>query len=202
MSTGKLRNTVIDGLWSNNPDFARLLGLCPLLIASDSTPHALMLGVTTLMMLLISGPLLSLLRRRTSSNNHLPGFVMLIAALATCLALWLQAYAFAPYQQLALFIPLIITNCLIPAHDNQTPQAAMLDGLLTGLGLLLVLLVVGTLRGFLGSTLPLALLPPGALLLLGFLIALKNLGDTRSTESSSGDTVMPGSKRVRVTGKI
>lgn len=197
------RNIAIDGLWRHNPDFSRLLGLSPLLIASDSVINALVLGVATLLMLTVSAPLLlAMLGRDRNPVNSLPGLAMIFAALAACLSLLLQAYAIASWQQLALFLPLVVTNCLVLPRNNVTPWTAMLDGFLTGLGCALLLLAIGALREWLGTTLPLVMQPPGALLLLGLLLAAKNVIDRKSTKPPATEPIEVGSKRVRVTGKI
>src|SRR5690606_10217303 len=160
-------------------------------------------------------------------------FVMIIAAFTTCAELLMQAWAYTLYQTLGIFIPLIVTNCVILGRaegfaSKNAPLAATFDGLMMGLGFTAVLVVLGMLREALGTgrlfanmelLLPfgatwevewystespflLAILPPGAFLLMGFLIALKNVIDRKLAEPKASAAAEKGSKRVRVTGQV
>src|SRR5690606_29818203 len=203
------RDNALEGLWRNNPALVQLLGLCPLLAVSNSVVNALGLGLATLGVLSGSNLVVSLLRKRVSEAIRLPAFVLIIAAFVTTAELLLQAYALELYQALGLFIPLIVTNCVILGRaeafaSRRPPLPALLDGLTMGLGFGAVLLVLGALREALGQgslfaglerLLPfaehweirlegyggflLAVLPPGAFFCLGLLVALKNLLDSR-----------------------
>jgi electron transport complex protein RnfE len=219
------------GLWHNNPGLVQLLGLCPLLAVSNSVVNALGLGLATLAVLTGSNLLVSLLRHQVLPAIRLPAFVMLIATLTTCTELVMQAYAYELHQALGIFIPLIVTNCVLLGRaegfaSKNSPLAASFDGLMMGGGFLLVLVIIGAIRELLGTgalfanmqqLLPfasgwtlhvfdtqtpflLAILPPGAFLLLGFLIALKNVIDRKpAAPAATNETAAPGSKRVRVT---
>jgi len=232
-TTPASKDIVVSGLWKNNPALVQLLGLCPLLAVSNSVVNALGLGIATTLVLLGSNLTVSLLRNQVIPAIRLPAFVMIIAAFTTCAELLMQAYAYTLYQTLGIFIPLIVTNCIILGRaegfaSKHPPLAAGLDGLMMGAGFTSVLLVLGIVREVLGTghlfanmelLLPfaagwelvwfdtsspflLAILPPGAFLVLGFLIALKNLIDARmaapKVASKAAEAV---SKRVRVTGQ-
>ena len=223
----------LEGLWTNNAALVQLLGLCPLLAVSNSTVNALGLGLATILVLVGSNTLVSLGRTFITPTIRLPVFVLIIAGFTTCAELLLQAYAIELYQALGIFIPLIVTNCTIlgraESFASKSPVLpALFDGLVTGLGFALVLLVLGMLRELAGTgailanmdrLLPisndwtltffttespflLAILPPGAFLFMGLLIALKNLFDRKMAVSTNQEpeAVEPGSKRVRVTG--
>jgi len=219
------------GLWHNNPGLVQLLGLCPLLAVSNSVVNALGLGLATMAVLTGSNLLVSLFRHQLLPAIRLPAFVMLIAALTTCTELVMQAWAWELHQALGIFIPLIVTNCVLLGRaegfaSKHPPLAATFDGLMMGGGFLLVLVIIGTIRELLGTgalfanmhqLLPfasdwtlhlfnpetpflLAILPPGAFLVLGFLIALKNVIDRKlAGPAAASEEVVPGSKRVRVT---
>lgn len=232
------REIAVNGLWKNNPGLVQLLGLCPLLGTSNSTVNALGLGLATALVLTCSNAAVSLIRGVTQSAVRLPAFVMIIAALTTCIELLMQAFTYELYQILGIFIPLITTNCVILgradafAAKHGVARAAF-DGLMMGLGFALVLLALGGVRELLGSgTLfanmqllfgpgaahwqlqpfgsdyrgfLLAILPPGAFLVLGLLIAAKNLLDARAEERAKA--VRPAAEpsvrqRVRVTGVV
>lgn len=223
----------LEGLWTNNAALVQLLGLCPLLAVSNSTVNALGLGLATILVLVGSNTLVSLGRTFITPTIRLPVFVLIIAGFTTCAELLLRAYAIELYQALGIFIPLIVTNCTIlgraESFASKNPVLpALFDGLVTGLGFALVLLVLGMLRELAGTgailanmdrLLPisndwtltffttespflLAILPPGAFLFMGLLIALKNLFDRKMAVSTNQEpeAVEPGSKRVRVTG--
>ena len=230
------REIALNGLWKNNPGLVQLLGLCPLLGTSNSAVNALGLGLASVLVLACSNAAVSLIRSAVTDAVRLPVFVMIIAALATCIELLMQAFTYELYQVLGIFIPLITTNCIILgraeafAAKNSVPAAAF-DGLMMGTGFGLVLLVIGAIRELLGTgavfanmqllfgplaadwqlTLVqdykgflLAILPPGAFLVLGLLIALKNRIDHQMAErAKAAEPATPAvSRRVRVTGTI
>src|SRR5690606_16737893 len=179
----------------------------------------------------------SLVRGVVNTAVRLPAFVMIIAALTTCIELLMQAFTYELYQILGIFIPLITTNCVILGRADgfaakHNPLLAGYDGFIMGIGFGVVLVVLGALRELFGTgavfanldlllgpiaadwqlTLVedykgflLAILPPGAFIVLGLLIALKNRIDQqlaeRATAAQPVATPAP-SRRVRVTGAI
>jgi electron transport complex protein RnfE len=231
------REIAVNGLWKNNPGLVQLLGLCPLLGVSNSMVNALGMGIATALVLAFSNASVAMIRHQVPDAVRLPVFVMIIAALTTCIELLMQAFTYELYQILGIFIPLITTNCIILgraeafAAKNSVAHASF-DGLMMGVGFGLVLLALGTLRELLGTgmllsnmqllfgplaanwqitLLPnypgflLAILPPGAFLLLGLLIAGKNQLDARALERAKALSVPQAatpSRRVRVTGVI
>ena len=236
MSNPSYRELTVNGLWKNNPALVQLLGLCPLLGVSNSAVNALGLGLATALVLLCSNIGVSLVRGVVNTAVRLPAFVMIIAALTTCIELLMQAFTYELYQILGIFIPLITTNCVILGRADgfaarHNPLLAGFDGLVMGIGFALVLVVLGGLRELLGTgaifanmhllfgpvaadwqlTLVsdykgflLAILPPGAFIVLGLLIALKNRIDDHLAERARATqpTAPAQSRRVRVTGVI
>lgn len=236
MSNPSYRELTVNGLWKNNPALVQLLGLCPLLGVSNSAVNALGLGLATALVLLCSNIGVSLVRGVVNTAVRLPAFVMIIAALTTCIELLMQAFTYELYQILGIFIPLITTNCVILGRADgfaarHNPLLAGFDGLLMGIGFALVLVVLGGLRELLGTgaifanmhllfgpiaadwqlTLVadykgflLAILPPGAFIVLGLLIALKNRIDEHLAERARATqpSAPVQSRRVRVTGVI
>jgi len=236
MSTPSYRELSINGLWKNNPALVQLLGLCPLLGVSNSSVNALGLGLATALVLACSNLCVSLVRGVVNTAVRLPAFVMIIAALTTCIELLMQAYTYELYQILGIFIPLITTNCVILGRADgfaakHKPLIASFDGFIMGMGFALVLLVLGSLRELFGTgTLfanmhllfgpiaadwqitvfsdykgfLLAILPPGAFIVLGLLIALKNRIDLHLAERAKAQQpeIPVQSRRVRVTGVI
>ncbi len=226
----------LNGLWANNPALTQLLGLCPLLAVTGSVVNAIGLGIATMVVLLGSNLSVSLIRNSFSEAVRLPTFVMIIASFTTCTELLMQAYTYELYQILGIFIPLIVTNCAIlgraDAFASRNPiLPSLVDGLMMGLGFMLVLFCVGAMREILGAgTLfanmqllfgpvaeswkielfddypgfLVAVLPPGAFLAAGFLIAIKNAIDAqlKARAERQKQPVVKGSKRVKTTSVI
>jgi len=142
---------VKNGLWSNNPGLVQLLGLCPLLAVSSTVINSLGMAVATTLVLLISNIAVSMIRNSVRQDIRIPVFVMIIAAAVTTIELVMNALFHELYTILGIFIPLIVTNCVIIgraeafASRNSVPKAA-LDGLMMGVGFAIVLLALGAMR--------------------------------------------------------
>ena len=197
--SGKLSR---NGLWTNNPALVQLLGLCPLLAVSNSIATSLGLGITTLAVLTLSNLSISLVRGWLVDATRLPVQIMIIATFVTLADMALQYWFFDLHQRIGLFVALIVTNCTLlgraEAYASRHPvMGSVVDGFMMGLGFLLVLLLMGAIRELIGqgtlfanlhlllglppftlrvadSGLLLLVLPPGAFLTLGCLIAAKN----------------------------
>ena len=144
------------GLWKNNPALVQILGLCPTLAVTTSATNALGLGIATTAVLMMSNLAISLVRSWVPNEIRIPVYVMIIAALVTCVQLLMNAYLFELYQALGIFIALIVTNCIIigraEAFANRNPPLlALFDGLMMGLGFTLILLLLGSVREILGQ---------------------------------------------------
>ena len=200
-----------NGLWTNNVALVQLLGLCPLLAVTSTVINGLGLGIATLITLVLSNTIVSLIRGFVRNEVRLPVFVLIIASVVTVIELGMKALFYDLYLVLGIFIPLIVTNCAIIgraegfASRNPVGPSA-LDGLMMGLGFLVVLVLLGALREIIGfGTLfaqadlmfgeaakalkielnpdypgfLLAVLPPGAFFGLAILIVAKNWLDQR-----------------------
>jgi len=217
---GQYKQILVDGLWNRNPGLIQFLGICPLLAVSNSLVNGLGLGLATLLVLTLSNLVVSLIRPWVPHDIRLPVFVLVIASLVTVVDLITQAWFFELWLSLGIFIPLIVTNCVILARaesfaSRQPPLDAVLDGIAHGLGFAMVLILLGGLREligsgslFAGSTMLLgesfigeglqlnpdgrgfllALLPPGAFLGLGLLIALRNVIQNRGEAREAART--------------
>lgn len=206
------KDITIDGLWTNNPALVQVLGLCPLMAISTNAVNALGLGFATLLTLAVSNVLISFIRNTLQPEIRIPVFVLVIACVVTAIQLAMKAYFHDLYKILGIFIPLIVTNCIIIARAEafaakNRPLPAFMDGVMMGLGSTAVLFVLGSLREIIGQGtwfaqahlmfgdasrwitvtfikdydgLLLAVLPPGAFIGLGLLIALKNIIDARA----------------------
>ena len=236
MTESKAAKIARDGLWKNNPALVQLLGLCPLLGVSSSVVNALGLGIATMLVVTGSNVAVSLIRHQVTDAIRLPVFVMIIAAFTTCIELLMQAYTYELYRILGIFIPLIVTNCVIlgraDAFASKNPVLpAAFDGLMMGTGFAAVLVILGSLREIVGqgtlfanmdllfgsvaeswsiTLFPnykqflFAILPPGAFVFMGFLIAIKNIIDKKLEDArkAAAPALEPQGRRVRVTGDI
>jgi len=201
-----------DGLWTNNAALVQVLGLCPLLAVTNSFINGLGLGLATTMVLIGTNVSISLIRNHIPREIRIPIFVMLIASFVTNIQLLMNAFTYELYLILGIFIPLIVTNCVIIGRAEAFASRnkvipSFVDGLMQGLGFLSVLIILGGAREILGqgtlfsgahlllgdwakgATLVIfdsdteflfAILPPGAFVGLGLLIATKNWLDKRS----------------------
>lgn len=206
MLTPEYKELAWQGLWKNNPGIVQLLGLCPLLAVSSTVVNALGLGLATLFVLVCSNATVSAIQKWVPKEIRIPIFVLIIAAFVTCVQLLMNAFTFSLYESLGIFLPLIVTNCAIigraEAYASKNPiKQASFDGLMMGIGFLIVLVLLGAIREVLGqgtlfdgadlllgqwaavlrvevfaldNQFLLAILPPGAFIAMGFLIALKN----------------------------
>lgn len=183
----------IQGLWSNNAIFRLVLGMCPTLAVTTSAKNGLGMGLATTCVLLCSNVAVSAMRHMVPAKVRIPAFIVVIATFVTVVQLLMEAYAFELYQALGIFIPLIVVNCLILGRaeafaSRQPILASLADGAGMGLGFTLALVLLGAVREILGAGqlfgLPLfgssfhpmllMVLPPGAFLALGFLLAAIN----------------------------
>jgi electron transport complex protein RnfE len=144
------------GLWKNNPGLVQLLGLCPLLAVTSTITNALGLGLATLFVLVCSNATVSAIRQWVPKEIRIAIFVMIIASFVTCVQLLMNAYTFELYESLGIFLPLIVTNCVIigraEAYASKNPvKQASFDGLMMGLGFLFVLCLLGAIRELLGQ---------------------------------------------------
>jgi electron transport complex protein RnfE len=210
------KDIVRDGLWSNNVGLVQVLGLCPLLAVTGTFINGLGLGLATMTTLVTTNVIVSLIRKLVRPEVRIPVFVLVIASVVTVIELSMSAYLYGLYKVLGIFIPLIVTNCSIIGRaeafaSKNSVGRAFLDGLSMGLGFLLVLVTLGSLREIIGqgtlfsqahlmfgeaartwtitfvhdySGFLLAILPPGAFMGLGLLIALKNTIDRRKAKRS------------------
>jgi len=199
-----LRSAASAGLWRDNAALVQLLGLCPLLAVTTSFVNGLALGLATTAVLVVGNTLISIMRRALLPAVRVPLFVLISAALVTCIDLLSNAVLDDLHEALGLFIPLIVANSALLAQAETVASRrpvliALLSGLATGMGFMAVLMVLGALREVLGrgtlfAGLPMlagdsaawlsvqlpfdgmlvATLPPGAFFGMALLLALRN----------------------------
>jgi electron transport complex protein RnfE len=186
------------GLWQDNPAFRLLLGLCPMLAVTTSAENGLGMGLATAFVLVCSNFVVSIMRKIIPAKVRIPAFIVIIASFVTVVQLCMEAYVYDMYKALGIFIPLIVVNCLILGRaeayaSKNGPLISVIDGLGMGAGFTLALFVLGAVREILGSgallgfslfgagyqPFLLMILPPGAFITLGLLLAGMNRIDAR-----------------------
>jgi len=186
------------GIWRENAVFKLVLGMCPTLAVTTSAENGLGMGLATTFVLLCSNIVVALLRKLIPPQVRIPAFIVIIASFVTVVQLCMEAYVYDLYKALGIFIPLIVVNCLIlgraEAFASKNPLAASVaDGLGMGLGFTLALFVLGAVRELFGSgsvlgvgllgagytPFLLLILPPGAFITLGLLLAAMNRLEAR-----------------------
>ncbi|MFA6202798.1 MAG: electron transport complex subunit E [Gallionella sp.] len=206
MNYQEFKDIVYNGVWKQNTGVVQLLGLCPILAVSSSVVNGVSLGLATSLVMALSGAAIAPIRTIVPNEARIPVFILIIAVLVTVIQYLMNAYMYSLYVVLGIFIPLIVTNCIVLARieafaAKNPPLQSAIDGLAMGLGLTAVLAVLGGVREIFGhgtllsgidmalgesakslviTVVPdyhgflLAILPPGAFITLGMLIATKN----------------------------
>ena len=206
----EFRQIAANGVWKQNTSIVQILGLCPLLAVTTNLVNGAMLSLATIIVMCISGLASASLRNLIPHEIRIPVFILVVAALVTVVDLLFNANLHELYLVLGIFIPLIVTNCIVLARveayaAKNSPLQSMFDGIFMGVGMLWTLSLLGGLRELIGGgtlfsgidmvipglrplqLLPadypgflIAMLPPGAFILLGCMIAWKNWIDARA----------------------
>ena len=145
-----------NGLWKQNPGLVQLLGLCPTLAMTVSLVNGFSLGVMTAVVMAAGNASVAPIRQWVPTEIRIPVFILIIAALVTIIDLSMHAYLQSLHAVLGIFIPLIVTNCIVlarveafAAKNPVVPSA--LDGFMMGFGLSLVLATLGGIREIIGK---------------------------------------------------
>ena len=181
-----------NGMITENPTFALLLGMCPTLATTSSAINGMSMGLATAFVLICSNAAISAIKKLVPDEVRIPAYIVIIASFVTILQMCMQAYLPDLYKSLGLFIPLIVVNCIVLGRAEAFASkngvvASACDGIGIGLGFTLALTLLGTCRELLGTgrAFSLALFPehygallfvlaPGAFIALGYLIAIVN----------------------------
>ncbi len=184
----------MDGFWHNNTIFAQLLGMCPLLGVTTSAENGFWMGAATVLVLLGSNLVVSLVRGMIPKNVRIPAYITIIAAFVTVVDMAMNAWMHEMYLTLGLFIPLIVVNCAILGRaeafaSKNTAFDSVIDAIGIGAGFTFALVLLGGVREVLGQgelfgfsvfgegypDVLMLILPPGAFIALGFILAGVNL---------------------------
>ena len=206
MKNSSIKTTAIEALWRENPSLSKLMGICPIIAMSSSVSIAIGLGLATLFVIITSNIIASAIRQQLNLATRVPSLIFIIATMVTALEMLMQVSFYGLFELLGVFLPLIVVNqiVLMSAESSASQKSlsnSVLDGFLTGLGFLLVLVLISSIRELIGNgslfenmevlfgsvakdwvihpfgndfQFRLILMPPGALLILGAVIAAKN----------------------------
>ncbi|MEZ3531676.1 MAG: electron transport complex subunit E [Muribaculaceae bacterium] len=181
-----------NGIVPSNPVFVLLLGMCATLGTTSSAYNGMMMGIATAAVLLCSNVVISLVKNLVPDKVRIPAFIVIIASFVTVLQLVVNAWLPSLNASLGIFIPLIVVNCILLGRAEAFASkngvfASFLDGLGTGIGFTLALVLLGGTREILGTGkifgaeifpedygMLLFVLAPGAFIALGYLIAIVN----------------------------
>jgi electron transport complex protein RnfE len=156
MSDPTYKDILFNGVWKQNTGLVQLLGMCPLLAVSSTVVNGVSLGLATAVVMALSGAAVSPIRNYIPNEIRIPVYILIVAVLVTVVQYLMNAYMYGLYVVLGIFIPLIVTNCIVLARveafaaKNPVGHAAM-DGFAMGLGLTLVLGVLGGIREIVGK---------------------------------------------------
>ncbi|MBP8792177.1 MAG: electron transport complex subunit E [Lutibacter sp.] len=192
----------LKGVVKENPIFVMLLGMCPTLGVTSSASNGLGMGVATMFVLIMSNIVVSLVKNQIPSKVRIPAFIIIIASFVTIVEMILEAFVPFLYEQLGIFIPLIVVNCIILGRaeafaSKNNALSSFIDGLGMGLGFTLALTILGSVREILGNgslfglrfvaenanTFILFILPPGAFIALAYLTVLFNKITSKSIKN-------------------
>ncbi len=179
-----------DGIIKNNAIFKQMLGLCPTLAVTTSAENGVAMGLATTVVLICSNCVISLVASVIPSKVRIPAYIVIIACFVTVIDLFMNAYFHNIHKSLGLFIPLIVVNCIVLGRAEAFASKnnignSFLDGFGMGIGFTLALTILASCRELVGagsifgvSVMPsgyvpviLAILPPGAFIFLGFILA-------------------------------
>ena len=188
------------GLLKENPVFVALLGMCSVLAITTSMSNAIGMGVAVTVVLVMSNIAISLIRKIVPNDIRIPVFIVIMAAFVTMIELVMKAYVPAIYESLGIFIPLIVVNCVILARAEAFASKnkifpSILDALGMGLGYTIAVSAISLFREIIGSgeffgyalfgaefkPALIMILPPGAFITLGFILAFLNKMQDRKT---------------------
>ncbi len=184
---------LLNGIIKENPTLVLVLGTCPTLAVTTAGMNGLGMGAATTFVLVFSNLLIALLKNLIPDKVRIAAFILVIASFVTIVDLVMKAFVPALYATLGIFIPLIVVNCIILGRaeafaQKNKPLPAILDGIGMGIGFTLALTVMASIRELLGNgtvfnipilpegstTILIFILPPGAFITYGYLIAIMN----------------------------
>lgn len=148
--------TIKNGIFTENPTFVLMLGLCPTLAVTTTFENSYIMGLCVLFVLLITNCIVSIIRKVVPDNVKTPVYILIIATAVTMLDFILMKYVPFLHQTLGIYLPLITVNCIILGRalsvaSVSSVKTSLLDALGIGLGFTFALMMIGLIREVLGS---------------------------------------------------
>jgi len=191
MSTKSIGQEFAKGLWDENPVFRQLLGLCPTLAVTNAVINGFAMGMATAFVLIFSSLVVSSIKKLIPSQVRIASYVVIIATFVTVADRFLAAFFPPISKSLGPYVPLIVVNCIILGRQEafsskNTVGRSLIDALGMSSGFVLAMLILSAVREILGMGTFLGyqvmgpwfepwiimILPPGAFITLGILLAL------------------------------
>lgn len=190
----KTKQNFLKGIFSENPVFILVLGMCPVLAITTSVLNALGMGAAFTFVLILSNVIISLVRKLIPNEVRIPAYIVIIATLVTIVDMVMHAYTFSIYESLGIFIPLIVVNCVVLGRAEAFASkngvfASFIDALGMGVGYTAAITILAAVREILGSGTFLGMditpfnlvqpavifvIAPGAFITLGILLGIIN----------------------------
>jgi electron transport complex protein RnfE len=202
-TTGLYKETLLAGLWRENPVFRLLLGMCPTLAVTAAVKPALTMGLCVIFVLVCSNIIVSLMRNLLKPHLRILMFTLTIATFVTIADLFLKAFALRMSETLGPYVPLIIVNCIIICRAEACASkngliVSVIDAVGMGVGFTLTLCVLAAIRELLATgmifevqVMPDAFvpwaamgMPVGAFITLGLMLGLVNSTSKKKARSS------------------
>lgn len=202
----KAIKTFLNGVIKENPTFVLFLGMCPTLAVTTSVVNGIGMGLSTMAVLICSNVVISLLRKFIPSKVRIASYIVIVAGFVTVVEMLLKAYLPALSQSLGIYIPLIVVNCIILGRAEAFASkngifASALDGIGMGVGFTIALTLIAAVREILGAgtfagislfgdafqPASIMILPPGAFLTLGILLAVINAVSKKTKGDKAND---------------
>lgn len=181
------------GIFTENPTFVQMLGMCPTMAVTTSAVNGMGMGLTTTVILILSNMMIAALRKIIPDKVRIPAYIVIVASFVTMIQFLLEGFVPSLYDSLGIYIPLIVVNCIILGRaesyaSKNTVWLSMFDGIGMGLGFTIGLTAIGIFREIFGNgtifgfglmpdsfePVTILILAPGAFFVLAGLIAIQN----------------------------
>ena len=212
---------VLKGLIAENPVLVLVLGTCPTLALTTSIVSAFCMGIAATIVLVCSNVVISALRKVIPDVVRIPCYIVVIAAFVTAVQMLMNAYLLELYELMGVYLALIVVNCIILGRAEMyarknTPVDSALDGLGMGVGFLIALVAMATIREVLGAgtfagitlpilstyNIPILTQAPGGFLVYGILIAIVNKIGPKAGEEKRKNFSCAGCPSAAICGKV
>lgn len=198
----------IKGLWKENPVFRQLLGLCPTLAVTNAVINGIAMGLATSFVLIFSSIVVASIKKLIPSQVRIACYIVIIATFVTMADRFLQAFFPPISKSLGPYLPLIVVNCIILGRQEafsskNSVGRSLIDALGMSTGFIIALLILSSIREILGAGTFLGhqvmgawfkpwiimILPPGAFMTLGILLALALFIESKTKKKTVKRTV-------------